>query len=102
MVGILPIYELGGVCVPFWFHPEANAQYQAEWKRLDYYGTGSADRAALMADNTGALDLRLRMIGESQQACWDSLIQPGEIDCQAPRGPHPGARLMSTPIRYLL
>ena len=67
IVGLVLTYELGGACVPFWFHPTVNAQYQADWERADYYATGSTDRAALVADNSDALDLRLRMIGEAQE-----------------------------------
>lgn len=67
IVGIILTYELGGACIPFWFHPQVNAQYQTDWKRSDYYATGSTDRAALVVDNTDALDLRLRMIGEAQE-----------------------------------
>lgn len=67
IVGILLAYELGGACIPFWFHPAVNAEYQSGWDRSDYYATGSSDRAALVTDNSDALDLRLQMIGEARE-----------------------------------
>ena len=67
IVGLVLLYELGGACAPFWFHPQVSARYQEEWDRADYYATGSADRAALVSDNSDALELRLRMIGEARE-----------------------------------
>lgn len=61
------LYLLGGMTLPFLAHPSVSPAFQAAYDREAFYAEGSPDRAALVADNGDALDIRLRMISEARE-----------------------------------
>lgn len=61
------IYFFVGLLAPFAVRPEVNAAFQSSFSPSNFYGAGSPDRAALVLDNSDALDIRLRMIGEAKE-----------------------------------
>lgn len=60
------VYMAVGALVPFTVHPEVDAAFQSAFDPAAFTATGSPDRAALVADNAGALDTRLKIISEAQ------------------------------------
>lgn len=61
------LYLLVGMAAPFLFPPKVSPDFMAAFHPRSFYGVGSPDRAALVLDNSEALDLRLRMIEEAQE-----------------------------------